>query len=247
MYCWYCGTKLPGAAAFCHRCGQSQDKSATFDPAAIPLAPDGWPWSAAQPSDSTSGIVADRSAEPPAESIPSASPLTVIVDVSDPPVTGRAQSEEAGSAIQNRPPSRLPGVLGIACGGLVVAGSLGPWVTAQIVPREPVAILGTEIDGQFTLWCGLAAVVCLSLLVARPRHGGLGIVAAVAFFLAALIGIADWTNFSLRIDELTRPGAAMRLEAEIGWGLPAVTLGSVVGTMLAMAQTFQARRAVAET
>ena len=243
MYCWYCGTKLPGAAAYCHRCGQSQHDSAMYDPAARPLVPDGWPWSTAPTTDPPPAPTSNQPVEVPAEPEHASPPLTVVVDVAETAITELAPSAAPSATDQTESPSRLPGLLGIACGVLVVAGSLGPWVTARIVPREPVTILGSEVDGQFTLWCGLAAVICLSLLVATPSRGGLGIVAAGAFFLAALIGIADWTNFSVRIDELTRPGAAIRLEAEIGWGLPTVTLGSLLGTVLAMTQALQSRRA----
>ena len=235
MYCWYCGTKLPGAAAFCYRCGQSQDESAAYDPDAKPLAPDGWPWSPSRPTEEGPAPTTNSNDEPTG---PASPPLTVVVEV---PESAGARSPAARSDGDGLvpPPSRVAGVLGIVCGLLVVAGSLGPWVTTRIVPRDPIAIHGIEGDGRFTLWCGLAAVICLVAQIAAPRRIGFGVVAAGAFFLAALIGVADWTNVS---DHLGRLGPSTPLEAEISWGLRAVTIGGLLGSVLAAAQAVQSRR-----
>ena len=234
MYCWYCGTKLPGAALFCHRCGQRQDDSASYDPDAQPLVPDGWPWARSMPSDPVSAEAVESAA---GSTEVGAAPLTVLVEL--PPANRSEAAPAAAVSGQAAGPSRIAGVLGMLCGLLVVAGSLGPWVTTQVFPREPIAIHGVEGDGRFTLWCGLAAVICLVALIASPRRGGLGVVAAGALFLAALIGIADWTNVS---EHLGRLGPQTRLEAEIGWGLQAVTIGGLVGSLLAAIQALLARR-----
>jgi hypothetical protein len=173
-------------------------------------------------------------------------PLTVVAEVTEPVIAGPAQPADSRSAVQPRPPSQVAGLLGIACGLLVVAGSLGPWVTTRVGLGDPIAIHGSEGDGRFTVWCGIAAVIGLALLIAVPSRPGFGVAAAGAFFLAALIGIADWTNVNNRLDELARLGSASLLKAEIGWGLPAVTLGGLAGTVLAVAQVLQSRRAADE-
>jgi hypothetical protein len=69
----------------------------------------------------------------------------------------------------------------------------------------------------------------------------LGILAAGSFFLAALIGISDWSNIVDHFDGLRRVGTSAPLRAEIGWGLQAVTFGGVAGTICAMIQAIQAR------
>jgi hypothetical protein len=133
-------------------------------------------------------------------------------------------------------------VLALLCGVAVVAGSLGPWVTAHVVLREPIRYHGSDGDGRVTLWCGLAALLCVAVLLVSPHRGALGILAAGAFFLAALIGISDWSNIVDHFDGLRRVGESALLRAEIGWGLQAVTFGGVAGTILAMIQAIQARR-----
>jgi hypothetical protein len=241
MFCWYCGTKLPGAAAFCHRCGQSQAADAEFDPQAVAVAPGGWAWS---------GSAADLDGSLTANLDPA------VFDTADPdlavavavPLSGvgppPAEVDPAfGAGARASAPSRIPGLLGIACGAVVVAGSLGPWLTAHLVLRGPVHFSGADWDGKLTLGCGLAAVTCLIALVAAPRHGALGVVAAGAFFLAAMVGIADWSNARENLGELRDVGENVLLRWEIGWGLQAVTFGGLAGSLLAMAQALQARRA----
>ena len=229
MYCWYCGTKLPGAAAFCHRCGQSQAEDAAFDPQAIAVAvaPGGWTWN-------TTSVDLDGSlSASPDPAVPDSAPSHVDVD---PALLVGARPAVA--------PSRVPGLLGIACGAVVVAGSLGPWFTAHLVLRGSVHFSGTDWDGRLTLGCGLAAVACLIALVAAPRHGVLGVVAAGAFFLAALVGMSDWSSARAHVDDLRQLGEPALLRWEVGWGLQAVIFGSLAGTLLATAQALQARRAV---
>jgi hypothetical protein len=246
MYCWYCGTKLPGAAAFCHRCGQSQAEDAAFDPQAVAVAPGGWSWStaAAKPGESltTGADPAPLDSAPPRHDISNPTSIREMdlpAGACDPAISADTRPVVAVA------PSRIPGLLGIACGAVVVAGSFGPWFTAQLVPRGPIQFTGTDWDGGLTLGCGLAAVACLVVLVAAPRHGTLGVVASGAFFLAALVGIAAWSDAHANLDELRRVGENVLLRWEIGWGLQAVTFGGLAGTILAMAQALQARRATA--
>jgi hypothetical protein len=244
VFCWYCGTKLPGAAAFCYRCGQSQAPDADYDAEATPLAPGGWTWKQAAPTN-------EPAPEAEAETLlPASQPPgvpTVLVEVPKsrhqlPLRPGQAEVAGTEPASASPAPSRLPGILALGCGLAVVAGSFGPWVVAYHLLREPVRLDGADWDGRVTLWCGLAAVFCLILLLTSPRRGVLGVLAAGAFLLAALIGIADWADANERLGTLRRIEGTSPLRWEIGWGLQAVTFGGVGGTILALAQALQARR-----
>lgn len=231
MYCWNCGTRVPGAAAFCHRCGQSQAADAEFDPAAEPIAPDGWPWT-------TAGSTADAAEVEAVASFPVAPLRSVVVDL---PSEARDSPDEALEHASSVP-NRLAGVLALGCGAAVVAGSFGPWLTARIRLDRPMHFDGTDWDGGVTSACGLAAVVCLALLLASPQRSGFGFVAAAAFAVAALVGIADWSNAVAALSDLRRLGMSALLGWEVGWGLRAVTFGGLAGAILATAQALQARR-----
>jgi hypothetical protein len=238
MYCWYCGTKLPGAAAFCHRCGQSQAPDAAFDPTVRPPAPDGWSWQSNAPPAETPTDEADPTVEPPP---------VVLVEVAPFDAEGEPASSATGAAerrvtASSALPSRIAGLLALLCGVVVVAGSLGPWASGHNVPRGSIQFHGLDGEGRVTLWCGLAALVCVAGLLVSPRRGSLGVLAAGAFFLAALIGISDWSNIVEHFDGLRRFSESARLRTEIDWGLRAVTFGGLAGTFLAMVQAIQARR-----
>lgn len=221
MYCWHCGTKLPSAALFCYRCGQSQAVDAAFDSEARPVAPNGWPWPARTPS--------DEAGEGPGA----------------PEVAPPKQAEPVLAATASRAPSRLAGILGIGSGAAVVAGSFGPWVVAHVRILGRIEVNGSEGDGQVTFWCGAVAVALLALLLASPHRSVLGMLAAGAFFLAGLIGVADWSSVSDSLRELREASNASGLgllRAEVGWGLQLVTFGGLSGTVLALVQALLARR-----
>jgi hypothetical protein len=224
MFCWHCGTKLPSVSAFCYRCGQSQAADAVFDPAAQGIAPNGWPWPSRQSSPEHDAAAADASA--------AIAPITVSLE----PVS------DAPPAAAPRDLNPLVNILAIGCGLIVVAGSFGPWVTAHVRFLGSIEIRGSEVDGRITVWCGVAAVTCLLLLLVAPnKRGLLSTVATIAFFLAAVIGASDWTTVSQSLRELRESGDLGLLRAEIGWGLRAVTFGGIGGTLLAVLQYMHTR------
>lgn len=223
MFCWHCGTKLPSVAAYCYRCGQSQAAGAVFDPAAIGIAPDGWPSPRQQSSSER-----DEAAATDAAAV--AAPIALSLD------------PETPVAVAPGDLNPLVNILAIGCGLIVVAGSFGPWVTAHVRFLGSIEIRGSEVDGQITAWCGVAAVSCLLLLLVAPhRRGLLTTVAMIAFFLAAVIGASDWTSVSQSLRELRESGDMGLLRAEIGWGLRAVTFGGAGGTLLAVLQSMHTR------
>lgn len=229
MFCWHCGTNLPSVAAFCYRCGQSQAADAVFDPTAIGIAPDGWPWPR-QPT------ARERDAVAAATDVTAiTAPITVSLDPETPAPTAPAASVPGDL-------NPLVNILAIGCGLVVVAGSFGPWVTAHVRFLGSIEIRGSEVDGRITAWCGVAAVTCLLLLLVAPhRRGLLSTVAMIAFFLAAVIGASDWTSVSQSLRELRESGDMGLLRAEIGWGLRAVTFGGAGGTLLAVLQYMHSR------
>lgn len=228
MFCWHCGTKLPSVAAFCYRCGQSQAADAVFDPTAQGIAPDGWPWSN-QPSTPQPDAVAASDAS-------AAIPSSTTSLATTPQATGVPAAPAPGNL------NPLVNVLAIGCGLIVVAGSFGPWVTAQVRFLGSIEIRGSEVDGRITAWCGIAAVTCLVLLLVTPaKRGLLSTIATFFFFVAAVIGASDWTSVSESLRQLRESGDLGLLRAEIGWGLRAVTFGGAGGTLLAVLQFMHAR------
>ena len=229
MFCWHCGVKLPSVAAFCFRCGQSQAADAVFDSTAQGIAPNGWPWPV-QPT------LRERDAAAAMDAA-AAAPITISLDPSP---------AEPAAPVVSVPPHLNPlvNLLAIGCGLIVVAGSFGPWVTAHIRFLGSIEIRGSDVDGRITVWCGVAAVTCLLLLLVTPnKRGLLTTVAMVSFFLAAVIGASDWTTVSENLRELRESGELGLLRAEIGWGLRAVTFGGAGGTLLAVLQVMHARAA----
>jgi hypothetical protein len=230
MFCWHCGTKLPSVAAFCYRCGQSQAADAVFDLTAKGIAPDGWAWSnQLSPPQRDAAVAVDAPA--------AISPITVSLEPPPP-----ATAVPAAPALNANDLNPLVNILAIGCGLIVVAGSLGPWVTAHVRFLGSIEIRGSEVDGRITAWCGVAAITCLLLLVVAPtKRSLLSTIAMLSFFVAAVIGASDWTSVSASLRDLRESGDIALLRAEIGWGLRAVTFGGAGGTLLAVLQYMHAR------
>ena len=119
---------------------------------------------------------------------------------------------------------------------MVVADSLGPWITAQAAFVGSFQVSGMDGDGKISLWCGIIAIGLLGFLVASPHSAVLGFLALLPFTISALVGYFDWNDVSSRVGEID---ANVPLRASVGWGLQAVTFGSLAGMVFSVVQAWQ--------
>ena len=113
--------------------------------------------------------------------------------------------------------NRLP-TLPLAAVGIIIIGSIGPWVTVEGL--ADVSEGGLESDGVITL---VLALIIGGLLLAfrngpMPRGATIGIgICAVASLAIAIIDVLDVTGSDLGI-----------VEANVGWGLWLTLIGSIL-------------------
>ena len=114
-------------------------------------------------------------------------------------------------------------IIAIAAGVLMVVGSIGPWVTADLGFLGSISKAGTDGDGVFTLILGIATAVLAGLsLKYKPKV--LSIIATITASLAALIVIIDFTSASALLAGV--PAAAKDL-ISFGWGIYLTLLASL--------------------
>lgn len=256
MYCAECGTALPESAKFCLECGHKREAAlAAPEPAITPSAHnvDG------RPIDSTRDVwgkplsLANESFSEEGQAM--AGRVDELIGNPSPfwDAVRRANAEAMASSraalpshlrfapvvanLEPREVSLTPGYLAIAAAVLVIVGSLGPWVSMVAPYFGSLTMSGTDGDGKLSLGCGLAASVLLGFLVTSHRSGvWLGLLAAIAFGIAAAIGIYDWQNLS----EAVGADDEVAVFARVGWGLQAMTLGAITGTILSITQAVRA-------
>lgn len=107
----------------------------------------------------------------------------------------------------------------------VIVGSAGPWAHVWIV-----TVNGTAGDGQISLIAGGIAGILAFLEFNRAKLSrGRNIGMLLLFGGAAALGVYHWINLgSLTVDS-TFP-------ASLGWGLPVLTVGGVIGAITAFVQ-----------
>ena len=265
MYCAECGTQLPETAKFCLECGHKREAAITetstltataLEPQLLPhgravdptrdlfgrpLAANETPM--LEKSDASAG--GTSSGQSPmaqaAEREAAERRATVQRIRAAGPVGTLNQSRTPPFALS--PPQRTvsltPGYLAIAASLLVIVGSLGPWVSIVAPFVGSLTVSGSEGDGKITLVCGITATVLLAFLVTSRQDGvWLGIGAAIALGIAALVGINAWQNLGANIADVSDEELAVL--ARVGWGLQAMTVGAAVGAVLSIAQAVKA-------
>lgn len=234
MYCAECGTKLPATAMFCLECGHEREGLASTPEPVVPppaVTSDGHPvdptrdvWG--RPVASSDDAACKRSPATAQRVLPRAARAEPYVA----PLNRRQSIRGEVSS--------TPGLLAIAAAALVIVGSLGPWVSIVAPFVGSLSVSGTDGDGKLSLVCGLAATVLLAFLVTSNRSSvWLGVLAAVVLGIAGAIGVYDWQNIG------AAAGVAdddIALLARVGWGLKAMTLGAIAGTVLSITQAIKA-------
>lgn len=106
-------------------------------------------------------------------------------------------------------------IIAIAAGVLIVVGSIGPWVVADLGILGSISKAGTDGDGVFTLILGITTAVLAGLsLKFKPKV--LAVIATITAALAALIVIVD---FSRAASLLASASALTKDAISFGWGI----------------------------
>jgi len=103
-------------------------------------------------------------------------------------------SEGAVSQLERQDRRGFIGILGIAAGGLLIAGSLEPWVTANAAVRGSISRSGIDRgDGHITLVAGVIACVLGLLVVGGPGRRRVLLALLISAALASeVIAAADY-------------------------------------------------------
>ena len=262
MYCAECRTQLPETAKFCLECGHQREvpgAEAVTATATTPESPQPAPHGrAVDPTRDLFGRPLAASETPMFEKSrasagSTSATLTAMVQAADREAADRRAAAQplrasgtVGSLTQSRTTpfaspaprrtvSLMPGSLVIAAAVLVIIGSLRPWVSIVAPFVGSITVSGTKGDGKITLVCGVTATVLLAFLVtSRQDSVLLGIGATIALGIAALVGINAWQNLGANIADVSDEEFAVL--ARVGWGLQALTVGAVVGTVLSIDQ-----------
>lgn len=118
---------------------------------------------------------------------------------------------------------QIGAIIAIVAGVLIVIGSIGPWVTADLGILGTVSKYGTDGDGMFTLILGLATVV-LAGLSFKFSPKGLGIATTVAATLATLVIVIDFSRAAVLMADMP---LVAKSAIGFGWGIYLTLIGSL--------------------
>jgi hypothetical protein len=115
---------------------------------------------------------------------------------------------------------------------LVIAGSVGPWLTIERGPEWAIEIerlRGFNTDGVFSLFFAAIASALLLVALIRPDLWVFAAGAFVALLFCTMVGLFDWVLFEpmdLAADQ-GRQISAVRVE----WGLKLLTAAAPVAAL----------------
>lgn len=128
-------------------------------------------------------------------------------------------------------------LVALACGGLVVAGSLGPWasVAGEVYAGgevERFQVDGIIGDGLFTVGLSGAAVLLILLRTLRGRASGFLIgLAVILLVLSAVVGMLNWVDIG-NMPGVYEPGKYYHTDARPAWGLLVATFAAALGAVI---------------
>jgi hypothetical protein len=118
--------------------------------------------------------------------------------------------------------------LAIVGGGLLIAGSSMPWLSATVALVGSISKSGMDGDGMFTLIAGLAAVL-LGVFMLTPTPIPKPILGLVPI-CAGLVGLAvvamNWSEIRNRVAEFTSTAGGHGV-ASVGNGLYVIVIGGL--------------------
>lgn len=144
----------------------------------------------------------------------------------------RAAREKGSTAPAPRP--WLLAVVAVVCAGLVVVGSVGPWMyyeRVSVVAPHAWTLYGVRTDGAFTLLFAIIAIIALIVAVFTTDSEGFAWGAVVTLALCALTGLLGWLVFAppeVRVD-IGQEGNIQRVE----WGMKLTGLAGLAGAICA--------------
>lgn len=148
----------------------------------------------------------------------------------------RSRLEGYGSQRRLRSGSALFLLIALASGGLVIAGSLGPWATVagEVYAGGEVdrfQVDGLIGDGMFTLALSAGTVLLVLWRILRGRASGfLTGLAVVLLVLSAVVGMLNWVDIS-NMPGVYEPGKYYHTDARPAWGLLATTFAAALGAV----------------
>jgi hypothetical protein len=155
-------------------------------------------------------------------------------DRTTPPDADRSFFRTARQPITSPPPTEswLLAIWALICSGLVIAGSLGPWMyyerVSETVP-DAWTLYGVRTDGAFTLLFAVVALVALLVALFKAESADIAWVAVGALALCALTGLLGWLVFAPP-ETSVEPGYAGNI-SRVEWGMKLVGLAGAAGTI----------------
>jgi hypothetical protein len=111
--------------------------------------------------------------------------------------------------------------------GLIVIGSLLPWVRLEESPFGPESVSGTSGDGQITIALGILALVFAALAFGPSARFWYAVCVMVFGGIAALVAGYDWINLS----RVASAKYSLYGGLSVGWGLIVCAIGAVIATV----------------
>lgn len=125
-------------------------------------------------------------------------------------------------------------ILALVCAMLVVAGSLGPWMSYERVSEtvpEAWTLYGLRItEGAVVMMLAVVAIVALLVVFFRPSADVAAWCACGALVVCAVTGLVDWFLLAPTQQNLD-PGELGRI-VRVEWGLKLVALAGAAGSLI---------------